>query len=75
MMGEADAIHEVEREKAKERQESEDPLPHNCVEGGETNDEVADRIGIGSGETYRRAKKVWDERVRTCYTRPERLTA
>jgi hypothetical protein len=25
--------------------------------GGETNEEVADRIGIGSGENYRKARK------------------
>ena len=47
-----DAIYEVERQKAKEREEwaSDDTPPSNCTEGyGETNDEVADRIGIGSG--------------------------
>jgi hypothetical protein len=52
MMAEADAIHEVEREKAKEREET---PRYNCSDGGRSKDKVADRIGIGSGETYRKA--------------------
>jgi hypothetical protein len=61
MMGEADAIHEVAKQKAKERQESGDPLSENFREGGKTNDEVADRISIGSGETYPCRRPMYQE--------------
>lgn len=58
-MAEADAIREVELLAANDRMEN--PL-QNFAEGdsGLSRDKIAERIGIGSGETYRKAKKVWD---------------
>ena len=58
-MGEADAIRELIEAQSEDREKN--PL-QNFAEGetGTTRDKIADRIGIGSGETYRKAKKVWD---------------
>lgn len=63
-VGEADAIYEVERQKAKERMGEGGRSGKFSEPSAETRDEVADRIGIGSGRTYGKAKKVrYDEYV------------
>jgi len=55
----ADAIYEVERQKAKERMGEGGEGRHNCADlpTSKTTAEVADRIGIGSGRTYGKAKE------------------
>ncbi len=63
-MREAAFIEETERMAAKRRQACGQGgvlLPQNFAEAtlGETRDKVAEQIGIGSGEQYRKAKKVW----------------
>ena len=74
-MREAEKWEEIEREKAQKRKKKtqlqgkdEDGNPdfgeaNICTtEGkGKTRDKIAKKIKIGSGETYRKAKKVWDK--------------
>lgn len=61
-MGEADAIREIEERAAKERMsrggEGKENLPD--PDSGQSRDEIADRIGIGSGRNYQKARRVWD---------------
>ena len=69
IMREAEVLEEVEQERAKQRQVStlnfgpQVPLwsfGHNGESHVRTRDKVADEVGIGSGRTYQRARKVWD---------------
>ncbi len=63
-MAEAEELEAIERERARERQEmlgrthGDDPSGNHSGRG-ETRDLVADRVGIGTGRTYHKAKKVW----------------
>lgn len=57
-MGEAGGLKEIEEATAEGRMQN--PL-QNFAEGdsGLSRDKIADRIKIGSGETYRKANKIW----------------
>lgn len=66
-MGEGDAIKVIAEGNAKERMLATQNNDSGAAlqnfagqDGGLSRDEVAERIKIGSGETYRKAKKVWD---------------
>lgn len=60
-------LEDIEREKAKKRQKElanshgKDP-DRNFPKRGQSRSKVAQKIGIGSGETYRKAKKIWTEK-------------
>jgi len=58
-MGEADSIKEIVEASAEGRMQN--PM-QDFAEGddGLTRDKIAKRVGFGSGETYRKASKVWD---------------
>jgi len=63
-MREAEAIERIERERARQRQGTRTDLV-DIVQSfarcsGKTRDKVAEQINIGSGEQYRKAKKVWE---------------
>ena len=61
---EAKMWEKIEKEKAKERQGQRTDLNNNIVEkfpqgqSGKTRDIVADKVGLGSGKTYQKAKEV-----------------
>lgn len=58
-MNEADAIAHIEETAAKERMQN--PMQTNAEgKSGLSRDRIAERIGIGSGETYRKAKYIWN---------------
>ncbi len=67
-MREGKEFEEIEGEKAEQRMKSTLKQNQNNTatverrerEKGTTNEKVAERIGIGSASTYRRACKVWD---------------
>jgi len=66
MMREGEMLAKIEATRARERQLSGlkqgdiTPVPQNFVGRGEAIDRVAEKVGIGSGEQYRKGKKVWD---------------
>ncbi len=69
-MKEAEVWEKIEREKARQRQlsglKNQDIVtPHGLEREitGETNDIVADKIGIGSKNTYLRAKKAIEKLI------------
>ena len=68
-MAEADEIREIVEQRAKERQGERTDLVDEFPQGadgrggGEANksrDEIAEKVGIGSGRTYDKARTVWD---------------
>ena len=70
-MREAEVLKKVERERARERQGERTDLVENQPQGdadtaetdadyGKTRDKVGEEVGIGSGRTFSKAKKVWD---------------
>ena len=61
-MREADALEEVERERAKERMLAGKALgPSQKSDGGRTDERVAKKTGLGSRDTFHKAKKVWEK--------------
>ena len=62
-MAEADELEAIERERAKERQGTRTDIKETFPECsvGQTRDKVAEKVGMGSGRTYDKAKKVWQE--------------
>lgn len=54
-MKEAKAWEDIETNKAEERQKA--GVPRHGGEGGETGDILAEKVNLGSGDTYSRAKK------------------
>lgn len=64
-MHEAELLEEIERKRARERQGTRTDTSCSAeqeVDGGLTRDEVADKVDIGSGTTYHRARTVWEAR-------------
>lgn len=70
-MREAEALEEIERERAQARQGERTDLVENQPQGdgggarpspnfGKTRDKVGEEVGIGSGRTYTKAKQVWN---------------
>lgn len=68
-MREAEVLEEIERERAQERQGERTDLVENQSQGvesktdteyGKTREKVAEEVGIGSGRTYDKARKVWE---------------
>lgn len=63
-MAEAEELEVIERERAEKRMlagKSAEPYGNISVGfKGETRDKVASKIGIGTGRTYDKAKKVWE---------------
>jgi ParB/RepB/Spo0J family partition protein len=65
-MAEAEELEAIERERAKERQEVgsnqyrvKETFPE--ATKGQTRDKVAEKVGLGSGKTYEKAKQVWEK--------------
>ncbi|MFC4550799.1 MULTISPECIES: ParB/RepB/Spo0J family partition protein [Halorussus] len=62
-MREALKLEEIEKKRAKERQGARTDIGQDFAasEYGRTREKVAQETDIGSGETYRKAKKVWEK--------------
>ena len=65
-MAEADEIREIVEQRAQDRKKHKDVEDKDtCPDAqesdkGQSRDEIAERVGIGSGRTYDRARTVWD---------------
>jgi ParB family transcriptional regulator, chromosome partitioning protein len=70
-MAEAEELEAIERARAKERQAHGQTAPGKTLmetfpqASGTTRDKVAEKVGLGSGKTYEKAKQVW-EKARSC---------
>lgn len=61
-MAEAEELEAIEGEKAKQRQGTRTDIVETFPpsDQGKTRDKVAEQVGLGSGRTYDKAKKVWE---------------
>lgn len=70
-MREAELLEEIEQERARTRQGKRTDIEENLPQGegintettsefGRTRDKVGEEVGIGSGRTYSKAKRVWE---------------
>lgn len=66
-MAEGKELEAIESERAKERQGTRTDLQQSDIvetfppSPGKTRDKVAEKVGIGSGKQYEKAKKVWEQ--------------
>ncbi|OPL09420.1 MAG: hypothetical protein AVO34_13540 [Firmicutes bacterium ML8_F2] len=62
-MAEAEELEKIEQEKARERQGERTDIVETFPqsEQGKTRDKVAEKVRLGSGKTYEKAKKIWEK--------------